>query len=372
MNYSFSQMITYYILFILILIYVIVNYKLTDGSKKLSYHTIGVVLLLFAGFRGMNVDFDYKSYLEIYNKISSIQSFFFNPIYLFNKLQYEPSILIIFSLVKSLFNSGFQIAIFLYAFISIGLKLRAIPKLTDFVPYSLLLFFSSIYLLQDFAQIRAAVASGFLLLSIPFIVSKDIKKFSVFVLLAVFFNYSAIIFAPLYFLNTKKINKALYITVIIVSIILAVLRFTPFDFIAKFDLGIYSKKINLYLVGQQWEKRQINIFNFSILLQIAISIFFIFFAEKTNNKYAVILTKICTLGIVLFYLFSSAPVIAFRLSDLLGMVQIILIPFILYFIKPKYIGELIIVIIALAFFLNQILINPILHPYKTFFNQFQQ
>lgn len=367
MHYTFFQMISYYILFLVVVIYAIYNYKLTAGSKSIAYYLIGVLLILFAGFRGLNVDFDYKAYLEIYNnKTDTLHTLFSSPSQFFRKLEYEPSILLIFSTIKTIFKDGFQIAIFLFALLSVSLKMKAIPKMTEFLPYSLILYFSSIYLLQDFTQIRAAVASGFMLLSIPHIVNRDLKKFLLYVALAVIFHYSAIVLAPLYFLNTKHINKLLYVVLIGVAITLAVLKFTPFDFILKYNLGIYTEKINNYIIGQQWEKREINIFNFSILLQIVIAVFFLFFAEKTNNKYAVILTKIYSLGIVVFYLSSSAPVIAFRLSDLLGMVQIILIPFIFYLVKPKFLVELIIIIIALAFFLNQVLINPILHPYKTF------
>ena len=112
-------------------------------------------------------------------------------------------------------------------------------------------------------------------------------------------------------MNTKHINKLLYVVLIGVAITLAVLKFTPFDFILKYDLGIYTEKINNYIIGQQWEKREINIFNFSILLQIVIAVFFLFFAEKTNNKYAVILTKIYSLGDnidTFYFLFSKTEV----------------------------------------------------------------
>lgn len=367
MDYSFFQMIAYYIVFLLVAMYALFNYKLTPKSKQISYYLIGVLLFLFAAMRGLNVDFDYKTYLSIYNdKTETLQGLFSSPSQFFRELEFEPSMLLLFSTVKTFFYNGFQLVIIFYAFLSVSLKMKAIPKMTEFVPYSILLFFSSIYLLQDFTQIRAAVASGFLLLSIPHIVDRDFKKFAKYVLLAMLFHYSAIVLAPLYFLNTKKIDKAVYIGLMIIAIILAVTKFTPFDFILKFDLGIYTDKIKTYLIGQQWEKREINIFNFSIIIQIALSLFFIFSAEKTDNKYAVILTKIYALGVVIFYLFSSAPVIAFRLSDLFGMVQIILIPYIFYLIRPKFVAELVIVLIALAFFLNQVLINPILHPYKTF------
>lgn len=363
-------MIAYYIMFFFILVYALGSFKLTVESKRMSYFFVGAMLILFAGLRGPDVDLDNKAYLYLYNKTLSIQTLLSNPTYFFKQLKYEPSILIIFSIAKSVFaNNGFQVAILLFAFISIGLKMKAISNMTEFLPYSILLFFSSTYLLQDFTQIRAAVASSFLLLSIPAIVSRDLKKFSICIILALFFHYSAVIFAPLYFLNTKKIDKLLYLSIIGVSILLAIMSFTPFDFLTKFDLGIYSEKIDAYLIGQKWEKREINIFNFSILLQIVISIFFLFFAEKTENKHAVILTKIYVFGIAVFYLFSSSPVIAFRLSDMLNVVQVILIPYILYSIKPKFVAEAAIIFIAVLFFLNQILVNPILHPYKTFLCQ---
>jgi hypothetical protein len=361
-------MLAYYLLFILFVCFAILDDNLTAKSKHQILIISGAILVLFAGLRGTNVDADYSSYLNKFNNTPSISSLFTSPALFFSKMKVEPSMVIIFSFIKSIFRSGFPLAIFIYAFFSVTLKLRAISKMTDYVMLSTLIYFSGIFLLQDMTQIRAGFATGFLLLSIPYILQQDFKKFSIYILIAICFHYSAIIFAPFYFFNTKKVNKPLYFSILIIPIILALLKFTPFNILNQFNLGIYSEKINLYLIGQAWERRSINIFNFSILFQIAVSIFFILFSEKANNKYAVLLTKINCFGVAMFYIFSSSPVLAFRLSDILGIVQILLVPYMIHIIKPKALAESVVILISIAYLLNQTLINPILKPYTFIFN----
>ncbi len=355
----------YYLLLIIFIIFAILEDKLSVRSKYQIFIVSGAILVLFAGLRGQNVDADYNSYLDRFNKIPNLSNLFSNPVYFFSKVKVEPSMAIIFSLIKSVFAKGFAFAIFIYAFFSVTLKLKAISKMTDYVLLSTLIYFSGTFLLQDMTQIRAAFATGFLLLSIPSIHDRDFKKYSIYIILAVCFHFSAIIFAPLYFLNTKNINKTLYFLILLIPLILALVKFNPFSFLGQFDFGIYSEKINIYLIGQRWEKRTINIFNFSILFQIFVCVFFIIFSEKTNSKYAVLLTKINCFSVVVFFIFSLSPVIAFRLSDMLGVVQIILVPLMIDVIKPKYVGEAVVIIISIAYFLNQILINPIFEPYKS-------
>lgn len=358
----------YYFLFVIFVIFAILDANITAKSKYQIFVISGVILVLFAGLRGKNVDADYNSYLYKFNNIPNISILFTNPTLFFSKIKVEPSMIIIFSFVKSIFKNGFPLVIFIYALFSVTLKLKAIFKMTDFVMLSALIYFSGIFLLQDMTQIRAAFATGFLLLSIPNILNRDFKKYYLYILMAICFHYSAIIFAPFYFFNTKKINKTLYFSILIIPIIFALLKLTPFDFLHHFKLGIYSEKIDAYLIGQRWERRAINLFNFSIIFQIIVCAFFILFSEKTNNKFAVLLTKINCFGVALFYIFSSSPVLAFRLSDILGIVQIVLIPYLIYIIKPKALAEGIVILISMAYFLNQALVNPILKPYTFIFN----
>lgn len=359
-------MAIFYILFVLFIIFAILDENLTLKSKQQILIISGLLMILFAGLRGAYVDKDYSTYKMYFNSLPTINYLFTNTSSFFLVIKIEPSLILIFSSLKSFLYNGLPIAIFIYAFLGVFLKLKAIQKLTDLVMLSTLIYFSGIFLLQDMTQIRVGVAIGFLLLSIPYIEEKNLIRFSFFLSMALLFHYSAIVFAPFYFLNSKKINKQIYFLLIIIPIILFFFKFDPITIISKFEFGIYSDKLRSYLEIQSYKHEKINMFNFSIIGQIIFSTFFVFFSEKTGNKYAILLTKINCFGVGYFYLFSTSPIIAFRLFELVSCVQIILIPLIVYVIKPKYIGEIIVISISIAYFMNQIVINNIFNNYTTF------
>lgn len=358
-------MLIYYILFFVFVVFAVLDDNLTVKSKSQIIILSGIIMIFFAGLRGDHVDIDYKTYHSFFKQVPTINYLLINPSSFFKALRIEPSFILIFSFVKTFFYNGFPIAIFLYAILGVTVKLKAIGKLTDLILLSTLIYFTNIFLLQDMNQIRVGVAIGFLFLSIIYIEEKNFIKFIIFVLLAIFFHYASIAFLPLYFLNTKNINKTAYTLLILIPILLCLLKFDPYSFLIKFDLGIVTEKIKTYLEIQKYKKESINLFNFSIIGQILFSLFFIFFGEKAENKYAILLTKINCFSVVCFYTLSASPVIAFRLSELFSSVQIILIPLMIYVIKPKALAEFIVIVISLAYFLNLVLINKIFEKYTT-------
>ena len=361
-------MLIYYLLFFLLTVFAIFNDKFTSNTKNQFFVFFGVLLILFAGLRGLNVDNDYSSYFRYFKDAPTIDTLFSNPKYFFSRIRgnIEPSIIIIMASIKSISSQWFPVVILLYAITSITLKLIAIKRLTEFLPYSMLIYFSGVFILQDMTQIRVAVATGFLMLSISHIVKREFKSFVLLLLLSVLFHYSAIIFAPFYFFNTKSINKALYFILIIASIFLAIIQFNPFEILINFDLGFLSERLQTQISAQIF-KEKINIFNVLTLFNVVLCLFFIINSEKFKNKYSILLIKIYSFSIVFYYLFSFSPVIAFRSSEVLNIAHIILLPQLMYIIKPKAFAEGIVILISLLYLLNQVLINPIMEPYVPIF-----
>ena len=56
-------------------------------------------------------------------------------------------------------------------------------------------------------QIRVGVAAGFFLLALKPLAERQFKKFILYILIASFFHYSAIILFPFWFITNKKFNK---------------------------------------------------------------------------------------------------------------------------------------------------------------------
>ena len=56
-------------------------------------------------------------------------------------------------------------------------------------------------------------------------------------------------------------------------------------------------------------------------------------------------------SIITYYAFTYIPVIGYRLSELYGVVEILLIPAMIYTMRPMYIGKLAVVLVAGVMFL---------------------
>ncbi|HEY0772105.1 MAG TPA: hypothetical protein VGD31_17410, partial [Sphingobacteriaceae bacterium] len=77
-----------------------------------------------------------------------------------------------------------------------------------------------------------------------------------------------------------------------------------------------------------------------------------------------LLIKIYTISASVFVLFSAIPIIAFRLSELLQIVQIILIPFLLYLVRPYYAALFAIIAFALMIMTVDLFYAELLKPYE--------
>lgn len=361
-------MIIYYVLFLSILFLSIFDTKFDKNTKVTVLLIVAIVMVSFAGLRGENVDRDYSVYLDYFKKLPDIRMFFLEHEKFLESVSFEPSFILIFSSTKLLFNNGFAVAIFLYAFLGVALKFNTILKISDYPIYSVLLYFSTIFLLQDMTQIRVGVALGFVFLALIASVERQLTKYIIFILIGLFFHYSIIFFSVAYFLNSERINKKVYYLMIVIPIILYSIGFNPLDILLKFQLGVYTEKLQAYVEMQSWQKAKMNMFNFSIIFQIVLCVIFIQKSEKSSNKYFVLFTKLFTFGISAFYILSFSPVIAFRTSELLTSVQIFLLPMLIPTFKHKSIAEILIILFASLHFFNQIVVNKIFNDYSFIFS----
>ena len=225
-------------------------------------------------------------------------------------------------------------------------------------------------MLHEIIQVRAGLAAAVIMLSFEPLVDKKPVKFLLIILLATLIHYSALIFLPFYFLNTKKINPIIYIAIILIPFLLTTFKFDPISLILKYDFGVYTEKISIYIKDQLREQHHINKFNLTILFQLLLSGFLLFYRTDIieKNKYSILFLKIDIISIGIFYLFYSLPVFAFRLWEMLSIVQIFLIPTLIYYIKPRWIPELIIVLVGLALYYNLVL-QGYIKPYSLIFFQ---
>lgn len=322
--------------------------------QKESYWSCIVLLILMAAFRSNGSNEDYHFYLDYYEHISDMPFSFLEPTYhLITKIS------------SILFHGPIGVFI-IYSILGTGLKGIALLRLTKYYSISLILYYCSFFLLHEMTQIRVGVASAILLLSIPSIEERNWKRFLLLMIIGTLFHYSFIVFGFCYFLNPKRINAPLYLGVIAGTYVavLAGLNLTViFEFIR---LGFISDKIATYkMLLEQGMFGGILLLNPLLLLRFLVLWFMIWHHDilMEKNVYSIILMKIYAFSIFFFIAFADLPVLAGRISQLLGIVEIVLIPFMVYILKPKYFAAALAIIFGMLIMYKQLYYSDLLHSY---------
>lgn len=307
-------------------------FRKTHISDYLFYLLL-ISLILICTFRPKEMA-DYGSYVTSFSKLKTDRfEIAFNSITIF----------IHFFSKNPLWLFG------VYSFISISLKLYAIKRMSPSFWLSVSIFLSYLFILQDMIQIRVAVASGLLLWAIKFSYERNLKAFILVFILSFTFHTSSLIILPIWFLNPQKISQKFYLFLIPISYIIA---------IAGYKFGYLAKYIDLNSVQYLWNiyssriESNVNIFNILHLARCLICIFILLNIKKISAKYplAIILIKVYTFAMVSLVLFSDIQVIAFRISQLFMIVEILLIPSIIYVIKDFVLSRILIFIISISLF----------------------
>lgn len=292
---------------------------------KVKYFVLlifSISLILTAGLRTPGLD--YQNYVDIYlgQTTKSI----------------EPAIDYISLALKSIFNHPISLFI-VFAILGVGLKIIAITQLTRLWFLSIALYVSFYFLYHEMIQIRAGVVSGFLLLCIKPLYKKDYKTFLLFVFLGSLFHVSALTILPLWFLNGKKHNSHLYVFIVVISYVLSLIGISVTNFVSYIPIEqiqvLYAGYI--YSTSKGIHSQELNIFSVIQITRILISFLLLLYIEiiSEKNKYAKLLIKIYILSVSSYVLFSDLPILAVRISQLLGVVEIILIPLAIYAFKSR-------------------------------------
>ena len=116
-------------------------------------------------------------------------------------------------------------------------------------------------------------------------------------------------------------------------------------------IAYIENKITNYEKTSDIVEASLNVFSPLHLFTISLYVYIMYFYDtiKEYKKYLSLMMKIFTLSIVAFTAFSFLPVLANRMSYLLRIVTIILFGNIYYTIRPRYVGLLVVILIALVY-----------------------
>lgn len=217
------------------------------------------------------------------------------------------------------------------------------------------IYIANFFILQDMTQIRTGVATGMLLLSIKPLYERRWKPFLLFSGIAIFFHYSAFLLLPLWILNTKNFNKYLYGSLIVLAYCFYFTGLTVTELLSYIPIEYIQEKLilNYKAITIQAGSTTINPFTINQTLRLIITVLLFWKLERiTNyNKYIPLLLKIYVIGISSFLLFVDIPAFTLRISEFFQIVEIILIPSLIYTFKNKRIGIWLPISISIFFIL---------------------
>ncbi|MBQ4776526.1 EpsG family protein [Pectobacterium versatile] len=309
---------------------------------------IGTILILCAGLRPVGLDRDSSNYIQILH-ISLKDADFFDK---------EPGFWFLNELNNLFFNGDVNHLFIMFSVLGVSLKLLAIRKLSLNPVLSVFLYITLYFILHEMTQMRVGVASGLFLLGLYDLCNDNKKSFFLKISIATLFHYSAILGFLVLFFDKKKINKIFYTLIPLFSVLVsAIFDTSSFVRMTSYILpGFIQYKLELYSnLLKEGEYSDINIFNFYYISLLFFYLFFVFISDKTKSSLDILLIKIFGAMMFSFYAFTFLPVVAFRVSEFLGIVIIILMANAAkwFKIESRFIYILIIVIWGMAYFISQ-------------------
>ena len=298
---------------------------------------IGIATILIITFRGEHVDNDYGSYKALFYQ----QDF---DIYI------EPTFLLFKYLARTFMGNNFIYVLLMYALLAVLIKFYSILRLSGFWFFSVLVYLSNIFILQDMTQIRAGVCASILLLSLIPLKNKNHLAFFLLATLATLFHFSGLIIFFLWFLDTENLNRKLWYLIIPICYFAFLSGLNVSNLARLIPIASVQAKLNVYFALQKsGDTLQVNVFSVLILARVLLVYLFMYKLDRLyqNNPFAIISIKIYLLSIGVLVIVADVSTLAFRLNELLSVIEIVAVPLLIYIFKPRIIGQVFVVLFAL-------------------------
>lgn len=300
------------ILLILVISLIYLTYSIKNKNFKIPLFLI-LTLILFAGLR-FKYGYDYDNYSTIFNEISTIKDVVNTVI--------EKGFALVILLFKKI-GFGFQTFLLFIAFLSINCKIAVMKKMSVFPIVSFIIYFLIFYLYNDAEQIRHGVAIGFCFLAVYFLLENKRIIAWLLIFLAISMHYSAIFFIIVPFIYKIKMKKKSYFLILIGAILLSFINvFEIIDWINSnfLEISYLTTKLETYQGATS------NVISLSLILRVVFISFYIYFAFDDKNEKETSFVNIYFLGIILFCLLTSIPVLAARSTVYMRYFEILLMP----------------------------------------------
>ena len=348
------------------------------NPKHIGFLFLVVPAVVLCGLRG-HVGSDYHEYERLFyvHDMDLIKNFtsLFSP-----QIHTEPGFFLCNIFLKSL-NLNFNTSLIFYSSISIFINFFFICKILStnkkyFILSTIACFtfyLSHEYILKDFIQIRAGLASAFILISVYYL--NSFKKFSLFYIIAISFHLSALpcIFLPIIYKIIPKISPVFLILLIFLILLL------PLDIFVKYILDLVGMaemlwKVSLYM-SDDGETYALGFMHPTTIKKLLIIFLFCSIKKYIYDIHYYKILSALFFSITIIVTLSGFGIFAARVAAILSVFDWIALVYLFKFIKhvklphKELIVFLKVVLLSFLFLSFHLLITGRLHPYKPFFFQ---
>jgi len=329
----------------------------------------------------LDVGHDYYAYYDIFNAVEPLSKYssFENMFLCFSNIHGEKGFLFIISIFKEI-DLSFEFFIFFIAFLNFLILTFALIKFQkEFninIFFSLFLYISLFYFISHFSQIRFGLVIVIFLLSIYFMYHNKMFLYLFTILFGTLFHKIILFALPLYFLrnlNIQSYSKSIMILVVgFVLYKINILKLIIY-FISGYDAWLITQILHYSTMEKYLNKSLplLSIIYFCVIYFISLYFHRNKSIDEKNDKLISIFLLLMLLSIFINISFWTVGIIGGRISTMLYVSIVILVPMILKKIKSNTNKIIYVCIIAfyafIQFYKTIYFENNNLLPYKTIF-----
>lgn len=275
---------------------------------RLIVWTVVLFLLSYSvAFSVFGVGRDYNNYLSFYSEIG--------PRFDLREFRYEPGFVLFAWAAKNVLGFDFRWFLFLSAILALGVKIWLINRHTKYPVLVFLVYVLAFMPIFEHAQIRLAIGISFSYLGLLLFVLGRQRSGLVYMVLGVLFHYTLILIILFGLLYWVVSSGRLLLS--IVSIAIATLLAVLVVLLYSDSLLLLNPLLTNYveLADEANVPVFFSIFNLMLMLPI---VMLLYSYTRFGYEGAGVFYWMSVASLICFLLFTSVPVVAQRLRDLLG------------------------------------------------------
>lgn len=260
---------------------------------------------------------------------------------------------LIIKLGNLLYPSNYQVIFILTALLIVSFSFLYIFNRSYNVPFSILLFTLTTFFNFSMNGMRQAIATSIFLFATKYIVEARPLRYFVWILIAIGFHTSAIVFLPIYFIRNFRLSN-IRLVVFLLSV-LVIYEFKGLMFVIINKFGIYTEYLGSYYGTGNNKILVLNILMLCLILFVALTKGWKILEKNNLNVDANIL-----LYFILVQVLSEGIPNSSRLLMLLLPIAITLVPNFINELNDlilKYLGSIVMIGCFAYYFIFNILIN---------------